>query len=125
MIVLVNWRGPFLRQGTKSRFALVNNALNVRLGSPCKRDIRIPEEVTSKMIDDLPSSLELVASASEFLEETAQIGHNTRHIINIDTNKFIMRARIFHPNIRICLARIETHIHGSISKEFIPAIWLH
>jgi hypothetical protein len=101
---------------------LVNNAFDVRLGSPCGSAVRIPEEVTTKMIGDLPNSLELVLSTSEFLEEKVRIGHNAGQVINIDTNKFIMCTRIFHPNIRICLARIESHIHEStISKAFMPS----
>jgi hypothetical protein len=101
--------------------ALLNDALDVRLGSPCQSAIRIPEEVTTKMIGDLPNLLELVAMASEFLEEEVRIGHDICQGINIDTNELIMRARIFHPNIKICLARIETPIHESISKEFVPS----
>jgi hypothetical protein len=102
-------------------FALVNNALDVRLGSPCKSAIRISEEVTTKIVGYLPNSLAPVASTSEFLEEKVRTGHNTCQVINIDTSKFIMCARIFHPNKRICLARIVTHIHKIISKEIVPS----
>jgi hypothetical protein len=121
MIILVNWRGPFLRQGTKNRFALVNNPLDVHLSSPWESAIRVSEEVTSKMIGYLPNSLELVALASEFLKEKVRVGHNTRQIINIDTDKFIVCARSLHPNIRIGLTRVEIHIHKSFSKEFMPS----
>jgi hypothetical protein len=98
---------------------IVYNAFDVCLGSPSESAVRIPEEVTTKMIGDLPNSLELVASTSEFLEEKVRIGHIAGQVINIDTNEFIMCARIFHPNIRICLARIESHTHESINKEFM------
>jgi hypothetical protein len=87
--------------------ALVNNALDVGLGSPCKSAIRVPEEVTTKMIGYLPNSLKLIASMSEFSkEEVTTIGHITSQVINIDTNKFIGCATILHPNIGIGLARV-------------------
>jgi hypothetical protein len=104
--------------------ALANNALDVGLGSLCKSAIRDPEEVTTKMIGYVPNSLKLLASAPEFLkEEEVRIGQNTSLVINIDTNKLIVCATILHPNIRICLARVESHVHTKgISKEFMPSV---
>ena len=66
----------------------------------------------------LPNSLKLVASISEFFKE--KVG-DTGKIINIDTDKFVMGATISHPDNRISLARIETHVHKSIGKEFMPS----
>jgi hypothetical protein len=121
MIILVNWRSPFLRWGAKDGLALGNNALDVGLVSPCNCAIRVPAEDTTKMIDYLSNSLKLIASMSEFLKEEVMIGHTATQIINIDTNKLTVRATILHSNIRIDLARVESHVHKGISKEFMPS----
>jgi hypothetical protein len=82
--------------------------LDVGLGSPCKSAIRVPEEVTTKMIGYLSNSLKLTASMSEFLkEEVTRIGYYiTSQVINIDTNKLIVCPTILHPYIGIGLARV-------------------
>ncbi len=68
MVILVNGRGSFFWQGIEDRLALINNGLDVGLGSPCKSAIRIPEEVSPKMIGFIPNSFQLIASACEFLK---------------------------------------------------------
>ena len=73
MIILVNWRSPFLGKGSKDRDALVDKSLDIGLSSPCKSAIRVSEEVTTKMIGYLPNSLQLLASKSEFLKEEVRV----------------------------------------------------
>jgi hypothetical protein len=80
--------------------ALIDDALGVCLGSQCGCAIRIPGEVSPKMIGDLPNSLKLRAVTSEFLKEEARMMYNSQ-IVHINANKLIMSATILHPNIRI------------------------
>jgi hypothetical protein len=74
--------------------ALVNNALDICLGSPYESAIRVRGGVITKMIGYFPNSLKLVAWTSELLEEKVRIDHNTSQVINIDTNKFIVCANL-------------------------------
>ena len=87
MIILVNWRSPFLGKGSKDRDALVDNSLDIGLSSPCESAIRVSEEVTTKMIGYLPNSLKLIALISEFLLQELGIRHDTGKVINIDTKR--------------------------------------
>jgi hypothetical protein len=57
MVISIDWRGPFLEYMSKDRMVLIDNLLNISFGSPCKCVMRIPEEVTPKMIGDILSSL--------------------------------------------------------------------
>jgi hypothetical protein len=91
--------------------ALIDSKLDVCLGSPWECAIRIPEEVSSKMICDLANSLKLIATASELLKEEVRMMHNTSQVVHINANKLIMSATVLHPNIRISLAGVESHVH--------------
>jgi hypothetical protein len=81
--------------------ALIKDAIDVCFGSPCKCAIRIPEEVSPKMIGNLPDSFKLIAATSELLKEEVTMLHETGQIIHIYANELIMSATILHPNIWI------------------------
>jgi hypothetical protein len=97
-------------------------ALDVCFGSPVECAIRIPEEVSPKMIGDLPSSLKLIFVMSEFLKEEVGIFHETGQIIHMDTNELIMSATILNPNIWISFVGIKSqNVHECIRKEFMSS----
>jgi hypothetical protein len=124
MVILIDFGDAVHSLGNppKNETTLIDDALDVCFGSPCECATRIPEEVSPKMIGDLPSSLKLIFVMSEFLKEEVSMFHETGQIIHMDTNELIMSATILNPNIWICFAGIKSpNVHKCIRKEFMPS----
>jgi hypothetical protein len=89
--------------------ALKDDAFEICFDSPCKCAIRISEEISpSKIIGDLPNSLDLLSAIAEFLkEDLSRLCHSTGQILNINANELLMSAALLYPNLNwLCMDRI-------------------